>query len=475
MVTKRERERVVTELVREGQVLDGKFRVERIVGEGAMGLVVEATHLSLDERVALKFLRQEGQQRPDIAARFAWEARAAAKIKSDHVARVFDVGTTEDGTPFIVMEFLEGSDLASILELRRRLDVEEAVEYVIQACEGLADAHARGIIHRDVKPENLFLAHGAGALKQVKILDFGISKASLDTDPTTAHTTQIMGSPHYMSPDQIRNTHNVDARADVWSLGVVLFELLSGEMPFTATDVTALISQILHEPHRKLRSVHPGLAPELEAVVDRCLAKNPSDRFATAADLAIALLPFAPKRSRAIVEKAAAITRSVGGAGAVATLESRPPPSSRSSGAVPVAPVAGKSTDSALGTSVTPTPPPAARRGPGPVVWVAAAVVLLIGLGASAFALFWTGNPSRGTATPGPSASAGEPSGWATIAVEPATAPVPIDQATGEPVASGAPSRTAPIRTMRPVQSAPPPTKPPPPSRPPETDIRLER
>ncbi|MBS2013283.1 MAG: serine/threonine protein kinase [Deltaproteobacteria bacterium] len=460
--------------VREGQVLDGKFRVERIVGEGAMGLVVEATHLGLDERVALKFLRREARSQPDVVARFSREARSAVKLKSDHVARVFDVGTAEDGTPFIVMEFLEGSDLATILELRRRLDVPEAVEYVIQACEGLTEAHTRGIVHRDIKPENLFLAQGAGALKQIKLLDFGISKAALsggalETDLASGNTTQIMGSPHYMSPDQLRSTHDVDGRADIWSLGVVLFELVSGHMPFTATDVTTLIAQVLHEPHRRLTSVRSDAPPELEAVIDRCLAKDPAARYASAADLAIALLPFAPKRARHTAERAAEIARASGTEVAARADSIPPPPSSVR--------------DVAVVAAAAPRTPPPQQEKTSPVIWILAGLVLLLGIGGGLFALFASNKPpaqgtaaTTGTPTGNGAASAG---GWATIPADnPGSSGAPREVASHDSGETGTPSArpTAPKTVRQPV--APPATttaaKPVLP-RPPETDIRMER
>jgi len=463
--------------VREGQVLEGKFRVERIVGEGAMGLVVEATHLGLDERVALKFLRREARSQPDVVARFSREARSAVKLKSDHVARVFDVGTAEDGTPFIVMEFLEGSDLATILELRRRLEIPEAVEYVIQACEGLTEAHARGIVHRDIKPENLFLAQGAGALKQIKLLDFGISKAALsgsalETDLASGNTTQIMGSPHYMSPDQLRSTHDVDGRADIWSLGVVLFELVSGHMPFTATDVTALIAQVLHEPHQRLTSLRADTPAELEAIVDRCLSKDPAARYSSAAELAMALLPFAPKRARHAAERAAEIARAAG-TEVTARADSIPPPSSA------------RGVTSSAVVAALPSPAPAPANRTSPVIWILAGLVLLLGIGGGLLALLGSKAPtaSAGTATPStnPAANGSTSAGsWASIPAESTGAAGSREPAPHEPAESGVPSaRTAAGNSRVVRQPAPPTTTAAPPkpvlARPPETDIRMER
>jgi serine/threonine-protein kinase len=294
-----------------GQIVAGKYRVDRVIGEGGMGFVVEAMHTGLGDRVALKFLKPAALQQPDVVARFAQEARAAAKLKSEHVCRVIDVGEREDGSPFIVMEHLQGRDLASVIEDRSRLDIPEAVEYVIQACEGLAEAHARGIVHRDVKPENLFLVE-RDDIRSIKILDFGISKSALsDQSPVSGVKTQnIMGSPCYMSPEQLRSTKTVDHRADIWSLGAVLFELLTGHTPYDHSNksLTEIIALILEEPPRKLAQFRKDVPPELEAVILRCLMKDKDQRMQNAAELAIALLPFASRRSRVSAERATKFT-----------------------------------------------------------------------------------------------------------------------------------------------------------------------
>jgi serine/threonine protein kinase len=300
-----------------GQVLGGKFRIERIIGEGGMGIVAEATHLALDERVALKFLRREVMKLPDVVARFDREARAAVKLKSEHVARVSDVGKTEDGIPFMVMELLHGKDLAQMLAEGGPLPISDAVEYIIQACEGVGEAHARGIVHRDLKPENLFVVERSDTWRLVKVLDFGISKAVLvgpsSVDLNSNTTTSIMGSPYYMSPEQLRSTRTVDHRADIWSLGVVLFELLTGTTVFDETkDFTGLVADILEAPPRKLTMFRPDAPLALEHVVDHCLEKDRVKRFQNVAELAVALLPFAPRRSRVTAERTTSITRAAG-------------------------------------------------------------------------------------------------------------------------------------------------------------------
>ncbi len=302
--------------VEPGQVLGGKFRVERIIGEGGMGIVVEATHLQLDERVALKFLRREVMKMPDVVARFDAEARAAVKLKSEHVARVSDVGHTDEGIPFMVMELLDGTDLGRAVTDGGPLPIRESCDYIIQACEGIGEAHSRGIVHRDIKPENLFLVR-RGDWGLVKVLDFGISKTALvgpsSVDMASRETTSIMGSPFYMSPEQLRSTKSVDHRSDVWSLGVVLFELLTGGTIFDETkEFTELVADILEAPHRKLCCFRRDAPPELEAIVDRCLEKDRTKRYQNVAELAVALLPFAPRRSRVTVERLMAITRAAG-------------------------------------------------------------------------------------------------------------------------------------------------------------------
>jgi serine/threonine protein kinase len=299
-----------------GQVLAGKFRIERIIGEGGMGIVAEATHLQLDELVALKFLRREVLKMPDVVARFAREARSAVKLKSEHVARVSDVGQTEDGVPYMVMELLRGRDLAQMVTENGPLGIQEAVDYLIQACEGVGEAHARGIVHRDLKPENLFVVQRDG-WAVVKVLDFGISKAVLvgasSVDLSQNNTTSIMGSPYYMSPEQLRSTRTVDHRADIWSLGVVLFELLTGTTIFDETkEFTELVADILEVPHRRLGMFRPDAPPALEAVIDKCLEKDRTKRFQNVAELAVALLPFAPRRARVTAERTTSITRAAG-------------------------------------------------------------------------------------------------------------------------------------------------------------------
>ena len=289
--------------VKPGDVIDAKYRVERVLGAGGMGVVVVATHLQLEQKVAIKFLLPAVAKQPEAVARFAREARAAAKIQSEHVARVLDVATHANGSPYMVMEFLEGSDLEATLEEHRALPVDRVVDYVLQALEALAEAHVAGIVHRDLKPANMFLARRADGSSVVKLLDFGISKVASDKSAQLTSESAQMGSPLYMSPEQLRRTRDVDARADIWAVGVILHELLTGEAPFIAETLPEIIAGILSLPPLRLRLHHPEIPVELEEVVLRCLEKDRDKRFPDVAQLAMALRPFAPEGSLVSVER----------------------------------------------------------------------------------------------------------------------------------------------------------------------------
>jgi serine/threonine-protein kinase len=300
--------------VREGEVLAGKYRVERVLGVGGMGVVVAATHLQLEERVALKFLVKDALDSADAVARFAREARAAVKIKSEHVARVIDVGTLENGAPYMVMEYLEGGDLAQVVQARGPLPVEEAVEYVLQACEAIAHAHVLGIVHRDLKPANLFLIRRPDGTNAVKVLDFGISKVmpgkGSSSDNAMTRTRAIMGSPLYMSPEQMTSTRDVDGRTDIWALGVILYELLSGQPPFSADTMPQLCGLILSGPTPSIRTIRPNIPPGLDAVLRRSLEKDPTRRYPNIAEFASALAEFAPKRARVSIDRVGRVIQS---------------------------------------------------------------------------------------------------------------------------------------------------------------------
>jgi len=295
--------------VTQGDVLAGKYRVEHILGTGGMGVVVCARHMQLDALVALKFMLPQAAEDKEAVSRFLREARAAARLRGEHIARVTDVGMLESGAPYLVMEYLEGKDLAATLS-EGRPSVPQAVEYVVQTCEALEEAHSRGIIHRDIKPSNLFLTKKPNGQPSIKVLDFGISKlapSSSTAAPAGAamsatSTKAVFGSPLYMAPEQMRSAAKVDARADVWSLGATLYELLAGRVPFLADSIMDLCLKVAQEPPDRLRELRPEVPAELEAIVERCLAKDPSERFASVADLAVALTPYAVKRRPSMVD-----------------------------------------------------------------------------------------------------------------------------------------------------------------------------
>lgn len=300
----------VTAPVNVGDVFAGKYQVERVLGVGGMGVVVAARHLQLDERVAIKFLLPDALKDRAVVARFLREGRAAAKIRNEHVTRVYDVGTLANGAPYLVMEYLEGSDLDALLKRYGPLPVHVAAEYLLQACEAFADAHALGIVHRDIKPSNLFVTARSDGSPVLKIIDFGISKLSgADAGMDITKTVEMRGSPLFMSPEQIISTRNADARSDIWSLGITLYNLLTGSHPFPARVLTELCAQILQGDPAPLRATRPDVPAKLEAVILRCLQKKPDHRYANVAELAADIAEFAPPHARISAERAARVLR----------------------------------------------------------------------------------------------------------------------------------------------------------------------
>jgi serine/threonine protein kinase len=290
--------------VNAGDLVAGKYRVERVLGVGGMGVVVAARHVELGELFALKFLLPSFRKDPEVARRFAREARTGIRVKNEHVARVFDVGTLPDGAPYMVMEHLTGSDVASILEKRGQLPLDEAIDLLLQGCEALCDAHSVGIVHRDLKPANLFVIAGSDGLPFVKVLDFGISKhiASVDDLAATSSAT-ILGSPLYMSPEQLTSSKDVDRRADIWSLGVILYEMVTGRTPFEADSFVVLTSAILGGKFEPVSKLLPGVPPAVDALIAAMLTVDRDARLPSVEALGQRLAPFGTAHARTSSER----------------------------------------------------------------------------------------------------------------------------------------------------------------------------
>ncbi len=495
--------------VREGEILAGKYRVERVLGQGGMGVVVAARHVELDELVALKFLLPEALSEPEAVARFLKEARAAVRIKSEHVARVHDVGQLDSGAPYIVMEYLEGSDLGALLRKRPVLPVEDVIDYVLQACEAIANAHSLGIVHRDLKPSNLMLVVRSDGSECIKVLDFGISKVSSiagrESSMNMTKTAAVLGSPLYMSPEQMMSARDVDGRTDIWALGTILYELLTGKPPFMADTLPALGVLIATRQAPPIRTLRPEVPAGVEAVAACCLEKGREQRFANVAELAQALAPFAPERSLVSVDRASRILHVAGGdpasrLGRTPPRQSSVPPGLGTPGPGAGTPRPGSGTPRPESGPLTATPgsgssPLTATPGPGqeprePVLpWrqtatasnfghtapvsrsrrklITAAGVLVVIAIASGVALFTFGHE-----TPAPRAAAAPPSVAPAALPPPVTLPdrpvaaPPVALVLPPPVDPDPPPATPPVRHASHATPAPHPATQPAPGRP---------
>jgi serine/threonine-protein kinase len=427
--------------VQQGDILAGKYRVDAVLGVGGMGVVVAATHLDLEQQVALKFMLSNSFANDEARKRFQREARAASKLRSEHVAAVKDTGLLENGSPYIVMEYLTGRDLAAEVEANGPLALAMAAECVIQACDAIGEAHANGIIHRDLKPANLFLTYRSDGSPLVKVLDFGISKNNVfaDGDVSMTKTSAVLGSPLYMSPEQMRSSKEVDLRTDVWALGIVLYELLGGRPPFVSNTLGELMFQVMSQPAAPLASVRPEVPADVSALVDKCLAKDPAQRVANTAEIVRALAPHCPARSLHIVDRVSSLMAQGPGGNATQSpnqqsfAESRKLGASAPSigaafaavGATAALPVPAQTSSQWGGTKPEAVPPPSKAGRVVAIVGALVAVVGIVGVGAY-FGL-------RGHAS-----SAGEqPANVATQPPAPPTAPSPPTAV--PPVPSAAP------------------------------------
>jgi serine/threonine-protein kinase len=290
-----------------GEIFLEKYRVDAILGHGGMGVVARCTHLALNEQVAIKMLRRDVLDDAEAVERFMREAQAAVKLKSEFVARVTDVGRSETDVPYMVMEYLEGHDLGQLLEQRGAIGIPWAVELTLQACEALCEAHAIGIVHRDIKPTNLFVTWRPDGSSVIKVLDFGISKSPIISEILLTQTQSLLGTPAYMSPEQMRSAHQVDGRTDIWSLGTVLYELIEGRRPFEAASFSEMCVKVAVDPPGAMTTAPPGL----QQVVLRCLAKPPEQRYASMAELGADLVPFSqdPHQAKVLVERMSRMLR----------------------------------------------------------------------------------------------------------------------------------------------------------------------
>jgi serine/threonine-protein kinase len=460
-----------------GDVFAGKYAIEAIVGRGGMGVVLAARHLELDERVAIKLiLSEDGPKSADFVARFVREAKLASKIKNEHVVRVIDVARLESGEPYIVMELLEGQDLSDILAERGPFPVDQAALFLLQACEAIAEAHALGIVHRDLKPANMFLTVRRDGQPCVKVLDFGISKlVGAGGGAAMTKTNALMGSPYYMSPDQLVQSKDVDARADVWALGVILFELLTKKYPFDAEDAPQLIAHILHMQPASLASFRPDAPPELVALVEATLVKDRAQRIPDVAEFSRRLAAFAPDAGRYSLER---ITGVLGRTGAPQSMPSSSAWSAASTGPATASGMSRSSTGTpATAPSITAggatlSSTTASRSNRTPLVYGTTGLAILLTLGG--VALLRSRNsapppvasvpvsvaPSPAPVAPEPTAATAAPP---TPSVMPAVAPTPSASAPAAPAGSAeaaaarlrAAAKAASTTTARPKTSSP--------------------
>ncbi len=392
-------------MLRSGELLDQKYLVGRLLGSGGMGSVYVAQHVVIGKRVAVKFLHAEYAENSALVERFQQEARAAAAVGHRSIIDIYDLGRAPDGAPYLVMELLDGESLAATMAREARLPAGEAVEIAIHALSALAAAHRKGIIHRDIKPDNIFLERTLSPSPIVKLLDFGISKMSQAALTHATRTGVALGTPHYMAPEQARGELDLDARVDVYAMGVILYEALTGQVPFDAPNYNALLIRVVQTEAVPPRQLRPDLSPELEAVVLRAMHKDRDRRYRRAEDLLEALLPFQEAvRPDRIVAMPAERPSPVPPAAPTLADDTRAV-DARAETAISGAHAT--LTPQAWTTSVDPLaasgdPPPAARRRG---IWIAASGAIALGIAAAVIVPAWLGQgppPSGAAQTPGP-------------------------------------------------------------------------
>ncbi|HEY3499555.1 MAG TPA: protein kinase [Polyangiaceae bacterium] len=441
-----------------GTIVGGKYRIVRLIGDGGMGSVYEARHERLGTGVALKFLHADLAERPGLATRFLQEGQVAATIRSPHVAQVTDVDTSPDGRPYLVMELLSGESLQRILDREGKLSQQRAVDFALQILSGLESAHHIHVVHRDLKPDNVFVTPGHDG-PVLKLIDFGIAKLREGAERGLTRAGVVMGTPEYMPPEQLYTANEVDERADLYALGVMLFEMLSGKRPADGEDATEIVSKVLTGDVLKLEALEPGLPPELVAIVRRATLPDREARFPNAVDMRHALVQFAAE-GQAVPRTLPPETRRLVGGTALPAAPPEAPPPNPTRDATP-----GERAVSSRGSTemAPPIPGPAPawpapvrvqprkRRGAGPLLALLVVLLVVGAAGAGGAYLWWLDQYGSSTAPPLgptialPTAEPPRPSaGDFTATPLPTPSPIPTAPGPVTPTATPRPGTTRP-------------------------------
>jgi serine/threonine-protein kinase len=474
-------DRLVAQDVPPQGLVAGKYRLTQLIGRGGMGSVWEGTHTTLGTQVAVKFIEAEYAESPEARNRFESEARAAAKLRSKHVVEVYDHGVTDDGRPFIVMEYLRGEPLDKRLDRVGRIPAKDTARMIMQVCRALSKAHASGIVHRDLKPENVFLVwDDEDGADVAKVVDFGIAKFtdSQMGNSSATRTGSVLGTPYYMSPEQARGLRSVDHRSDLWSVGVIAYRCLVGTLPFEGEAVGDLLVKLCTAPLPVPSQIAADLPPGFDAWFAKALSREPAGRFATAAELAESLgavcglsvrgqystgdIPIPSFAGGPMASAHPAITPGLGALTPAGILPVTPYPTADRTGPNPAFAAAAGNANTlqmATGAPITHTPPPAASTNSGAVIAAAAAAVVVLGIGVGVLLKFLGEGPAGGAAAPVPVEVAAPPAQPAPPAA-PAKAE-PTVQLAPEPVVSAAPS-ALPQVAAAPAPNSVKPVRPPP-------------